>query len=79
MYTSSYTLYASRGSKCAPSCFDFREIVQSVCWPRLAGASKGILCTAYFGQYFWISTERVNTHTPIILKIRGGVIRNPIE
>ena len=21
MYTSSYTLYASRGSKCAPSCF----------------------------------------------------------
>ena len=22
MYTSSYTLYASRGSKCAPSCFD---------------------------------------------------------
>ena len=23
MYTSSYTLYASRGSKCAPSCFDF--------------------------------------------------------
>ena len=22
MYTSSYTLYASRGSKCTPSCFD---------------------------------------------------------
>ena len=23
MYTFSYTLYASRGSKCAPSCFGF--------------------------------------------------------
>ena len=31
------------------------EILQSVCCPRLSGASKGILCAAYFGQYFRIS------------------------
>ena len=27
---------------------------ESVCWPGLSGASKGIWCAAYFGQYFRI-------------------------
>ena len=27
MYTSSYTLYASHGSKCAPSCFHFHVLL----------------------------------------------------
>ena len=38
MYTSSYTLYASRGSKCAPSCFDLPGLlnIESYVYTRIA-------------------------------------------
>ena len=38
MYTSSYTLYASRGSKCVPSCFHYPGLPDI----GVYGPSKGI-------------------------------------